>query len=60
MSALDTDYDGLAALADEKIALGQQLINQLEMKFKDINGIRKVERTIMSELKFLEKVKILK
>lgn len=47
--------ENIQKLAEEKIILGQNLIQQLE-QFKSIPGAQKIQRKINQEIKFLQKV----
>lgn len=47
--------EDLNNLAEEKIILGDSLINQLQ-SIEHIDGVKKVQRKILQELKFLRKV----
>lgn len=47
--------ENIQNLADEKIALGRNLIEQLD-QYKSIPGTQKIQRKINQEIKFLQKV----
>lgn len=44
-------------IIDEKIALAEELIGNLEKNFIEIDGAKKTKRNIEKELKFLRKVR---
>lgn len=46
---------GIEALAEEKIIIGEDLLDQLT-EYKPIEGVTKIERKIQQEIKFLKKV----
>lgn len=45
----------IRSLADEKIQLGQSLLGKLK-SYQHINGVNKIEKKILQEIKFLQKV----
>lgn len=54
MEAVDNETD-IRPLADEKIKLGHSLLVKLK-SYQHINGVNKIEKKILQEIKFLQKV----
>lgn len=52
----ELDIIELQSLVNEKIVLGENLIKRLH-ELEHIDGVKKVERKILQELKFLRKVR---
>lgn len=50
------DLEELSELADEKIKLGNDLITSLAT-LEQIDGVKKIQRKITQEVKFVEKVR---
>lgn len=55
MSDKELTYEELLQKVDEKLALGNDLINTLK-KFIQIPGVERIQRKINQEIKFLQKV----
>jgi uncharacterized protein involved in cysteine biosynthesis len=55
MKKEELDMDELTKLVDEKIEMGKVLIKRLA-ELQEIDGVKKIQRNMQSELKFLEKV----
>jgi uncharacterized protein involved in cysteine biosynthesis len=51
----EPDMDELTKLVDEKIEMGKVLIKRLA-ELQEIDGVKKIQRNMQSELKFLKKV----
>lgn len=49
------EVEKLIELAEEKVNLGNDLVNNLK-NLENIDGIKKLQRKIIQEVKFLEKV----
>ena len=48
--------ENVIEMAQEKILLGEHLINELKPYEESVDGIKKIQRKINQELKFLKKV----
>lgn len=55
MTETEINNDDLQMLAQEKILLGENLLDNLSC-YKRIEGVSKIERKILQEIKFLRKV----
>lgn len=55
MTETEISVDDLKILAQEKILLGENLLENL-CDYKRIEGVSKIERKILQEIKFLRKV----
>lgn len=55
MTEAEISNDDLQTLAQEKILLGENLLDNLNY-YKRIEGVSKIERKILQEIKFLRKV----
>ena len=54
---METEIEDLKALVLNKVRDGENLLQQVQCHFTAVEGSKKLERRIRSEMKFLQKVK---
>ena len=55
---METEIEDLKALVLNKVRDGENLLQQVQCHFTAVEGSKKLERRIRSEMKFLQKVKL--